>query len=66
MHKYKKNKKDGSLRKKRDLIEDDVGVDDEDGGGRGAEAGGGGVAGGAGVGPAVDVISEVVLSHVLS
>lgn len=44
-----------------DLVEHDVGVDDEDGGGVGVEAAGGGVAGGAGGGAAGDVVAEVVL-----
>lgn len=44
-----------------DLVEHDVGVDDEDGGRVGVEAAGGGVAGGAGGGAAGDVVAEVVL-----
>jgi len=45
-----------------DLVEHDVGVDDEDGGRRGGEfALGGGVADGAGNEAAVDVVAEVVL-----
>lgn len=44
-----------------DLVEHDVGVDDEDGGRVGVEAAGGHVAGGAGEGAAGDVVAEVVL-----
>jgi hypothetical protein len=45
------------------LVEQDVGVNNEDGSGIGAElaVGGGGGAGGAGGGAAVDVVAEVVL-----
>lgn len=44
-------------------MEDDVGVDDEDRRGGGAEAGGGGVADVADRSSAVDVVSQIVLSH---
>lgn len=47
------------------LVQDDIGVEDEYGGRRGAQPSSGRIAGFANRNTAVDVISQIVLSHVL-
>lgn len=60
------NNKEFRNQNEEDLVENDIGVEDEDGGSGGTQTGAGGVADGAKRRAAINVVSEVVLPHLLA